>query len=96
MRSKKLRRRSRSSSGGRGRNSSAHIIGVVVSEIASEMRIASDSVSVNSRNSRPRTPPISRIGKNTATSDRLMESTVKPTSRAPTKAARRRGMPASR
>ena len=41
----------------------------------------------NSRNRRPTMPPISRIGMNTATSDRLIDSTVKPTSRAPWSAA---------
>jgi hypothetical protein len=40
-------------------------------------------------------PPISRIGMNTATSDRLIDSTVKPTSRAPSNAACKRGMPFS-
>ena len=70
--------------------------GVVVSEIASEMRMASDSVRVNSRNSRPRMPPISRMGRKTAIKDRLIDRTVKPTSRAPIKAARSRGIPASR
>ena len=58
----------------------AHIIGVVVNEIASDTRIAIDSVTANSRNRRPTMPPISRIGRNTAISDRLMETTVKPTS----------------
>jgi hypothetical protein len=46
----------------------AHIIGVVVSETASETTmIATESVTANSRNSRPTIPPISRIGMNTAT-----------------------------
>ena len=40
-------------------------------------------------------PPISRIGMNTAISDTLIDSTVKPTSRAPRSAAWKRGMPAS-
>ena len=40
-------------------------------------------------------PPISRIGMNTAISDRLIDSTVKPTSRAPCSAASQRRMPAS-
>ncbi len=66
-----------------------------VSETNSETKIASDSVSANSRNSRPTMPLISRIGRNTATSDRLIDSTVKPTSRAPSKAACRRGLPLS-
>ena len=47
-------------------SSSAHIIGVVASETASEIRIATDSVMANSRNRRPTMPPISRIGMNTA------------------------------
>ena len=77
------------------RRNSAHIIGVVVSEIPSEIIIASDSVRVNSRNSRPRMPPSSRMGVNTATSDRLIDRTVNPTSRAPSKAACMRDIPAS-
>ena len=60
-----------------------HSIGVVVSETSSEISTATESVIENSRNSRPTIPPMSRIGMNTATSDRLIESTVKPTSRAP-------------
>ena len=69
---------------------------MVVSEIASDTRIASDSVIANSRNSRPTMPPISRIGRNTAISEKLIDITVKPTSRAPTSAACMRGMPSSR
>ena len=73
----------------------AHIIGVVVSETTSEIRIATDSVIANSRNRRPMIPPIIRIGMNTAISDRLIDSTVKPTSRAPCSAARNGLMPFS-
>jgi hypothetical protein len=40
-------------------------------------------------------PPISRIGMNTAISDRLIETTVKPTSRAPLSAASIRDIPSS-
>jgi hypothetical protein len=40
-------------------------------------------------------PLISRIGMNTATSEIEIDSTVKPTSRAPSSAACMRGMPAS-
>ena len=54
--------------------SRAHIIGVVVSETTSDTRMATESVTANSRNSRPTMPPMSRIGMKTATSDRLMES----------------------
>ncbi len=76
-------------------SSQAHIIGVVVSEITSEIITAADSVTANSRNRRPTCPPMNSSGMNTATSDRLIESTVKPTSRAPSKAACMRSMPFS-
>ena len=65
----------------------AHIIGVVVSETSSEMAIATDRVTANSRNRRPTMPPISRMGMKTATSEMLIDSTVKPISLAPRKAA---------
>ena len=70
-------------------------MGVVVSDTTMEIRIATVSVTANSRNRRPTMPPISRIGMNTAISDRLIETTVKPTSLAPCSAALIRGMPAS-
>ncbi len=71
-------------------------MGVVVRETTSETRMATDSVMANSRNSRPMIPPISRMGMKTAISDRLMETTVKPTSRAPCMAASIRVIPDSR
>ena len=49
--------------------------------------MAVESVTANSRNSRPTMPPISRIGMNTAISEMLMDSTVKPISLAPFSAA---------
>ncbi len=73
----------------------AHIIGVVVREISSETVIAVDRVMANSRNRRPMMPPISRIGRKTAISDTLIDSTVKPTSWAPFRAASMRPMPSS-
>ena len=78
-----------------GLSSQAHIMGVVVSDISSEIITATDRVTANSRNSRPVCPPMKSSGMNTATSDRLMDSTVKPTSRAPSSAALKRSMPAS-
>ena len=60
-----------------------HIIGVRVSETASEIAIATDSVTANSRSSLPGRPPISSSGRNTATSETLIDRTVKPTSRLP-------------
>ena len=78
-----------------GFKSQAHIIGVVVNEITSEISTATDSVTANSRNKRPVWPLMKSSGINTATSDRLIDSTVKPTSRAPSSAALNRSMPAS-
>ncbi len=68
----------------------------MVSETASEIVIATDKVTANSRNSRPSMPPISRIGTKTATRARVIDSTVNATSRAPCSAASIRDMPASR
>ena len=78
-----------------GSSSQAHIIGVVVSEMTSEIITAADSVIANSRNSRPTWPCMKSSGMNTATSETLIESTVKPTSCAPSSAAFIRSMPAS-
>ncbi len=78
------------------RRKSAHIIGVVVSETSSEIPTATLSVIANSRNSRPTIPPINRMGMNTATSEVLMDTTVKPISRAPCIAAANGFIPASR
>ena len=71
-------------------------MGVVLSEISSETRMAVASTTANSRKSRPTRPPINKIGMNTATSDTLMDSTVKPISRAPRRAAASGDSPASR
>ena len=70
-------------------------MGVDVSDTTNEINIAADSEIANSRNSRPTMPPIIRIGMNTAISDRLMDRTVNPTSRAPSSAAWNGGMPFS-
>ena len=92
-RSRMLRRRFGFSSS--WRRSAPHIIGVVVRETTSEMTTAAVRTAANSRNSRPMMPPMSRMGRNTATSETLIESTVKPISRAPCSAASRGFMPAS-
>ena len=63
-------------------------MGVVVSDTTSDTAMAMLKTTANSRNSRPTIPPISRMGMNTATSEVLMESTVKPISLEPLKAAR--------
>ena len=73
----------------------AHIIGVSVSDRNIEITIVVASVTANSRNNRPTIPCISRIGRNTATSETVIDSTVKPTSRAPSSAADRRPCPIS-
>ncbi len=88
--------RLRVSSRGLAFSSQPHIIGVSVSDTTSEMPMATESVMANSRNSRPGSPPISSSGRKTATSDRLIESTVKPTSRTPWSAAWSGLTPASR
>ncbi len=73
----------------------AAMVGVTVSEITSDSRIATDSVTANSWNSRPTMPGINRMGRNTAISDRLIEITVKLTSLLPSMAASRTSMPDS-
>ena len=62
-------------------------MGVAVSETTMETTMATESVTANSRNSRPTMPPISSSGMKTATSEMLMVSTVEPISAAPFKAA---------
>ena len=71
-------------------------MGVVVSETSSEMSTAIESVTANSLNISPIKPLMNSSGMNTAMSEALMVSTVKPTWRAPRSAAWRRGMPSSR
>ena len=52
-----------------------------------ETRMARLTVTANSWNSRPISPPMNSSGMNTATSEVLIEITVKPICRAPLKAA---------
>ena len=65
----------------------AHSIGVMVNDTAAEMAMASVSVVANSWNRRPMMPPMNRIGMNTATSEILIDITVKPICLAPISAA---------
>ena len=58
--------------------------------------MAKVSVSENSLNSRPTTPPMNSSGVKAATSEMLIESTVKPIWRAPSMVARSGVMPFSR
>ena len=59
----------------------------MVSDMSSEIMMATESVIANSRNRRPTIPPIRRIGINTAMSEMLIDMTVKPISWAPRRAA---------
>ena len=74
----------------------AQIIGVSDSDTTVEIAMAKVSVSENSRNSRPTTPPMNSSGVKAATSETLIEITVKPIWRAPSIAARSGDMPFSR
>ena len=76
--------------------SCAQIIGVTESDTTVEIAIAKTSVTENSRNSRPTTPPMNSSGMNAAISDRLMEITVNPIWPAPSMVARSGDMPFSR
>ena len=68
-----------------GRRNLAHKLGVSVSEITAEIRMAKLRVMENSCNKRPIIPVMNSRGMKTAISDKLMEMTVKPTCRAPLK-----------
>ncbi len=56
-------------------------MGVSVSDTKPETRIATEMVTANSRNTRPTTPPMNSTGMNTATSDNVIDTMVKPISR---------------
>ena len=77
------------------RRKRAQSMGVKVSETTAESSTAPHTTTANSRNSRPTMPPISRIGMNTATSEMLMETMVKPISPEPFIAASSAFMPSS-
>jgi hypothetical protein len=77
------------------RNTRAHSIGVKVSETNPDTMIATDTVTANSRNTRPTIPPISSTGMNTAISEKVIEMIVKPISRAPFRAASNGRIPRS-
>jgi hypothetical protein len=62
-------------------------IGVTVREITAEISMAKVSVQPNSCRMRPMMPPVNSSGMKAATSDRLMETIVKPICRAPASAA---------
>ena len=78
------------------RTKCAQIIGVTVSDTTVETAIAKASVTENSRKTRPTTPVMNKSGMKAATSDMLIEITVKPIWRAPSIAACIGVMPFSR
>ena len=61
--------------------------GVSVSETKADTTMATVTVTANSRSITPTMPAISSIGMNTATSEIVIETMVKPISRAPLNAA---------
>ena len=70
-------------------------IGTSVSETKAEARMASETTTANSWNSRPITPGMKKIGMNTATSEVEIEMIVNATSREPCSAAWNGAMPSS-
>ena len=71
------------------------IIGVNVSDTMADTAIVIDSVTANSRNSRPTMPPISKSGINTAISETLIDTMVNAISREPFNAAASGSSPSS-
>ena len=63
-----------------GRRKRAAMTGVSVSATNADTAIVIVTVMANSRNIRPTMPPMSRSGMKTATSDRLIDTIVKPIS----------------
>ena len=73
----------------------AHSIGVSVSDTKPDTTIATAIETANSRNTRPTMPPISSTGMNTAISEKVIDTMVKPISREPFSAASNGRMPPS-
>ncbi|RMR92560.1 hypothetical protein ALP75_202598 [Pseudomonas syringae pv. actinidiae] len=78
------------------RMNKAASVGARVSETTTEIRMVAVAVRANSLNSRPTTPPMNSSGMNAATSEKLIDTTVKPISPEPFMAASRMPCPASR
>ncbi len=70
-----------------GRSQRLHSIGVSDSDTKPDTSTAAMMVTANSCSSLPSTPPMNSTGMNTAASDSVMETMVKPTSRAPSSVA---------
>ena len=71
-------------------------MGVVVKDTNIDTKMAAVITTANSRNNRPSTPPMNKMGMNTATKEMLMATTVNPMSREPCKHACSKGTPRSR
>src|SRR5579864_9066170 len=71
-------------------------MGVAVREITMDRAMATKRITANSRNRRPTTPLIIRMGMKTEMSETLIDNTVKPISSAPLRAACIGFMPFSR
>ena len=74
----------------------AHIIGTSVKETTAESTMVTASVTANSLNSRPITPPMNKSGINTAINEMVRDMMVKPICPAPAIAASIGAMPSSR
>ena len=70
-------------------------MGVSVRETKPDTSTAAPITTANSWSSRPTTPPMNSTGRNTAARDRVIETMVKPISRAPFSAASMRPSPIS-
>ncbi len=70
-------------------------MGVSVTLTTPEIRIAIQMVTENSRNSRPRIPPMKSTGMNTAAREKVIETMVNPISLDPISAASSGGLPSS-
>ena len=66
---------------------SAAIIGHNVSAVSAESTTATDTVTPNSRNSRPMMPPMNNSGMKTAINETVIDTIVKPISAEPLSAA---------
>ena len=78
-----------------GRRKRLASIGVSVSDTKPEISTARPMTTANSRNRRPTMPPMKRTGMKTAASESVIETIVKPISRAPSRAASMGGFPIS-
>ena len=74
----------------------AHIIGTSVRDTTAEITIVTASVTANSLNRRPITPPMKSSGISTAISEMVRDMMVKPICPAPASAASSGFMPSSR